>query len=220
MKIAIDGPSGAGKSTIAKILSQKTGMIYLDTGAMYRALALKTYQEGIDVSNVEGIENILHSTKIEIDNSVLPMQIYLDGENVSQKIREHHISALASAVSALKPVRIRLVEMQREIASKSDCILDGRDIGTHVLPDAELKIFLVADVTERAKRRFNELKQKGNDCDFESIKQDIITRDYNDTHREFSPLKKAEDAIEVDTTFLSIDQVVDTIIELIKRVKQ
>ncbi len=219
MKIAIDGPSGAGKSTIAKNLAAKTGMLYLDTGAMYRALALKTFLTGTDVSNVKVVENILLTTDIQIDNTVLPMKIYLDGKDVSEEIRQHHISALASAISALQPVRKRLVELQRAIAAKCDCILDGRDIGTHVLPDAEVKVFLIADVDERAKRRFTELKQKGNDCDLESIKQDIITRDYNDTHREFSPLKKAADAVEIDSTFMTIDEVTQAIFELIERKK-
>jgi len=217
MKIAIDGPSGAGKSTIAKLLSKRTGMLYLDTGAMYRALALKTYLTNTDINDLSAIKSILDTTDISIDNSVVPMKIYLDGQDVSERIREHHISALASSVSALQPVREKLVNLQRKISQKSDCILDGRDIGTHVLPDAEIKIFLVADVAERAKRRYNELIQKGADCDFEQIKRDIEQRDYNDSHRKISPLKKAEDAIEIDSTNMTIEQVVDTIISLIKK---
>ena len=220
MKVAIDGPSGAGKSTIAKLLAKKTGMLYLDTGAMYRALALKTYRTKTSIDDESAIEKILNTTQIEIDNTVVPMCIYLDGEDVSEEIREHHISALASAVSALKPVREKLVELQRYIAAKSDCILDGRDIGTHVLPDADIKVFLVASVEERAKRRYAELKAKGSDCEYETIKQDIITRDYNDMNRQFSPLRKAEDAIEIDSTFMTIDQVASEIEKLIEKVKR
>lgn len=220
MKIAIDGPSGAGKSTIAKLLAKKTGMLYLDTGAMYRALALKTYKTNTSIDDISAIEKILDSTQIEIDNSVVPMRIYLDGEDVSEAIREHHISALASAVSALKPVREKLVELQRYIAAKSDCILDGRDIGTHVLPDAEIKIFLVASVEERAKRRYEELRVKGCDCEYETIKQDIITRDYNDMNRQISPLKKADDAIEIDSTFMTVEEVASEIERLIAKEKR
>lgn len=217
MNIAIDGPAGAGKSTIAKKLAQSLNFVYLDTGAMYRAIGLKAYKLRIDYLSEEKVSPMLDNTKIEIKHNQSGSQVLLlDGVDVSTDIRQNFVSKLASDISKLKCVRLKMVELQREIAAKGNTILDGRDIGTFVLPNAEFKIFLTASVEERATRRFKELKEKSVQCDFESIKADIIDRDYNDSHREFAPLKKAEDAIEVDTTKDTIDEVVEKLLKIIK----
>lgn len=215
MIIAIDGPSGAGKSTVAKLLAARLNLAYLDTGAMYRAVGLKAYESGVSVADEDKIAQLLAKTTIDIVFEGGANIIMLDGRDVSTKIREHHISKLASDVSALKTVRLAMVELQREIASRKPCILDGRDIGTFVLPNADYKFFLTAGVDERAKRRYEELKSRGQQCDFEQLKQDIIQRDYNDSHRDFAPLKKADDAIEIDSTLLGIEQVVEKMLSII-----
>lgn len=215
MNIAIDGPAGAGKSTIAKKLSARLGFLYLDTGAMYRAVALKVLREGIDFNDEAKINSVVKNISIRIAYENGAQKIFADGEDVSEKIREHAVSSAASKVSALPCVRIKLVELQREIAKQTDTILDGRDIGTYVLPNAEFKFFLTASVDERAKRRYDELVQKGAECSLEQIKSDMAARDYNDSHREFAPLKKADDAIEVDTTHMSIEEVAEHMLNII-----
>lgn len=215
MKIAIDGPAGAGKSTIAKLLAAKLGILYLDTGAMYRAVALKALNTGVAISDDAAVEKILIDTKIDVKQENGVQHVYLDGKDVSTDIRENRVSKAASDISAVPCVRYKMVELQREIAAKCDTVLDGRDIGTFVLPNAEHKIFLTADAEERAKRRYAELKAKGSVLTFEQIKDDIIKRDYNDSHRALAPLKKADDATEVDTTSMTIDEVVAKLCEII-----
>lgn len=215
MKIAIDGPAGAGKSTISKTLSHKLGFLYLDTGAMYRAVGLKMIWENVAFSDEAKVKSVLEKTDIRISHENGVQKVFLDGKDVSSEIREHHVSKAASDVSALPCVRLKMVEMQREIAENTDVILDGRDIGTYVLPNAEFKFFLTASLEERAKRRYEELCTKGMDCDLKKIAEDIRVRDYNDSHRDFAPLRKAEDAIEIDTTSLTIKEVADKMLEII-----
>lgn len=214
--VAIDGPSGAGKSTVAKILARKTGMTYLDTGAMYRAIGLKMHRSGVRLDDTATIIDTLAKTQIEVETANGVQHVLLDGKDVSDEIRRHYVSKLASDFSAVKEVRLKLVEMQREIASSKDCILDGRDIGTFVLPDAAVKFYLTASVDVRAKRRYDELTAKGEACDLQQIKQDIKQRDYNDMHRDFAPLKKADDSIEVVTDDMTVDQVVAYMNDIIK----
>lgn len=215
MNIAIDGPAGAGKSTIAKRLAARLGFLYLDTGAMYRAVALNMLQQNIALTDEVAVQRALHKLKIDIAYNEDMQKIYLNGEDVSQKIREHLVSKAASDVSALPCVRLKLVELQRKMAAKTDSILDGRDIGTFVLPDAQVKFFLVASIEERARRRYEELKQRGTDCCLEGVRKDIEMRDYNDMHRDFAPLKKAEDAVVVDTTYMSIEAVTEHLLSII-----
>ncbi|NMA66258.1 MAG: (d)CMP kinase [Clostridiaceae bacterium] len=216
--IAIDGPSGAGKSTMAKLLSKRLGFIYLDTGAMYRALALKAIRMNIDTKDREKVIELLPSLDIKIIYKSGSQVILLDGEDVSEKIRTDQVSMGASNVSAIPEVREKLVRMQQEIASNNNVVMDGRDIGTHVLPNAQIKIFLTASVTERAKRRYNELFQKGLlTKSYEELVKEIETRDYNDSNRSVSPLRKADDAILLDTSTLSIEETVEEILKIINR---
>ena len=215
MIIAIDGPSGAGKSTVAKILAQKLNIVYLDTGAMYRAMGLKALNSGVDPSDAVEVEKLLSSTEIDVKNIDGTQRVYLDGADVSTLIREHRVSKAASDISAIPCVRFAMVELQRKIASQKDTVLDGRDIGTFVLPNADNKFFLTASADERANRRYKELIAKGEECTFEKIKQDIITRDYNDSHRALAPLKKADDAVEIDTTDMTIDEVINKLISIL-----
>lgn len=215
MNIAIDGPAGAGKSTIAKLLAAKLGILYLDTGAMYRAIGLKALNIGVDISDAVAVEKMLADTKINVGQENGVQHVYLDGNDVSTAIRENSVSKAASDISAVPCVRYKMVELQRDIASKCDTVLDGRDIGTFVLPNAEHKIFLTASAEERAKRRYAELKAKGSDLTLEQIKDDIEKRDYNDSHRVLAPLKKADDATEIDTTSMTIDEVVEEICTVI-----
>ena len=217
IQIAIDGTSGAGKSTMAKMISQKLGIMYLDTGAMYRALALKAIRNGIDTRSIDEVSALLCQLdiKIKFDNGT--QKVYLEGEDVSSKIRNDEVSMGASNVSAIPKVRQCLVELQQKIASNNSVVMDGRDIGTHVLPFAQVKIFLTASSHERAVRRYEELKQKGIlTKSLEKMEKEIETRDYNDSHRAASPLKKADDAILLDTTGLSIEQSVEKILEIIR----
>lgn len=213
LRIAIDGPSGAGKSTIAKIVAGKMGIDYIDTGAMYRAIGLKMLREGVsqDEDDTEARQEVLDRTSIDFDSGV----VTLDGEDVSGKIRTPEISIAASDYSRFPEVREKLVAIQREIGHRKSVVMDGRDIGTNVFTDAQYKFFLTATPEERAKRRVKELIEKGEDVDYEATLEDIRKRDYNDTHRKLNPLKKADDAIEVDTTDMTIDEVVDTILSAI-----
>lgn len=215
MNIAIDGPAGAGKSTIAKILAARLGILYLDTGAMYRAVGYKAIKSGVSVSDLAAVENMLKNTTVDVKVEDGVQHVYLDGEDVSGVIRTPEVSKAASDISALPPVRHAMVDLQRIIAAKQDTVLDGRDVGTFVLPNAEHKFFLTASVEERAKRRYKELVGRGENCDFEKIRKDIETRDYNDSHRALAPLKKADDAVEVDTTFMTIEEVADKLATLI-----
>ena len=216
LNIAIDGPSGAGKSTIAKEIAKRLNIIYLDTGAMYRAIGLKAVRLGIDTEDVQGVTSILDSTQIEIKYEDGVQIIYLDGEDVSTAIREHHISKAASNVSKIPAVRLKLVAMQREIAAKNNVVLDGRDITSYVLKDANNKFYLTATPEERAKRRYKELIEKGQNVDYETILADINDRDYNDTHRDFAPLTCTEDSVFIDSTELTVEQAIEKILSYIK----
>ena len=216
IKIALDGPSGSGKSTIAKKLSKELDILYLDTGAMYRATALKALKSGIAPKDEEAVSGFINNLDLEIKYENGSQQTYLDGENVSDKIREPQVSMAASDISSLKCVRLKMMEMQRKIAAKTSCVLDGRDIGSFVLPDADYKFYITAGVEVRARRRYKELTEKGFTVDFDKLKKEIEDRDYNDSHREFSPLVKAKDAIEIDTSDLDIEGVVNAVMSYIK----
>ncbi len=216
MNIAIDGPAGAGKSTIAKKLAKQLGYIYVDTGAMYRAMAYYFLQQGIDAADEEKIAVACPNVDVTIVYENNEQQVILNGENVNGVIRTEQVGNMASATSVYPVVRTKLVELQRQLAKKSDVIMDGRDIGTCVLPDAPVKIYLTASSATRAKRRFDELTEKGVTCNFDDIEKDIIDRDYRDMHRETSPLKQAEDAVLVDSSELNIDEVVQAILKICK----
>lgn len=215
--IAIDGPAGAGKSTIAKNVSNALGYIYIDTGAMYRAVAYYCKQNHINWHNEEEVISALGNIDIKITIQNNTQHIYLNNEDVSHLIRNQETASGASTVASYDKVRKQLVKLQQKLAAETSVVMDGRDIGTHVLPNAKLKIFLTASVIERATRRAKELEQNGYTVDLSEIKQEIIDRDYNDSNREFSPLRKATDAIELDTTGKSIDEVTNEILALISR---
>lgn len=218
IKIAIDGPSGAGKSTLAKRIARELGIIYLDTGAMYRAVALKAIRLGIDTRDREKVSRLMDDIDITVEYHDGTQRIYLDGEDVSEKIRTNGVSMGASNVSAFPEVREKLVALQQEIARNNPVVMDGRDIGTKVLPDAGLKIFLTATPEERARRRYNELKEKGLlDKTFEQLVAEIQERDHNDSTREHSPLRKADDAIEIDSTGKSVDELVALITDMARK---
>lgn len=211
MNIAIDGPAGAGKSTIAKRLAKKLGFVYVDTGAMYRAMAYYFLTKGIKAENEAAIAAACPSIDVTIAYENGEQQVILNGENVNGVIRAEEVGKMASAVSVYPVVRTKLVGLQRQLAAKTDVIMDGRDIGTCVLPDAQVKIYLTASAATRAKRRYDELMAKGTVCNLEEIEQDIIDRDYRDMHRETAPLTQAEDAVLVDSSEMNIDEVVDAI---------
>ncbi|MDD2534558.1 MAG: (d)CMP kinase [Eubacteriales bacterium] len=221
MAIALDGPAGAGKSTIAKRIADQLGILYLDTGAMYRAIGLKAIQQGLSPKDETAVENLLNVTQLDIRFVDGAQQVWLDGQNVSDAIRTPEASKAASDVSTLPVVRRHLVELQRDIARRQAMILDGRDIGTYVLPDAPHKIFLTASLDERAHRRLLDLQNRGNTtATLAEVKADIEYRDNQDSQRSFAPLKQAEDAVLVDTTTMTIDEVVQTIIDLIEKQKR
>ena len=211
MNIAIDGPAGAGKSTIAKRLAKKLGFIYVDTGAMYRAMAYYFLQHNIDAKDENAIAAACPDVDVTITYENGEQQVLLNGENVNGVIRNEEVGNMASSTSVYPVVRKKLVELQRQLAKSADVIMDGRDIGTCVLPDAQVKIYLTASSATRAKRRYDELTEKGVSCDLAEIEKDIIDRDYRDMHRETSPLRQAEDAVLVDSSEMNIDEVVDAI---------
>lgn len=211
MNIAIDGPAGAGKSTIAKLVAKRLGYVYVDTGAMYRAIALYLINHDIDVNHEDKVKDACSKITVEIKYENDIQNVYLNGENVSSKIRQEQVGNMASKAAAKKPVRDKLLSLQRDIAASADVIMDGRDIGTFVLPDAELKIYLTASVETRAKRRYDELVLKGEQPDIEKIEEDIKQRDYQDMHRDIAPLTQAEDAVYLDTSDMNIDEVVNFI---------
>lgn len=216
MNIAIDGPAGAGKSSIAKLVAQKLSFIYVDTGAMYRTIALYFLKNGIEPSNQELVESRCDEIDIRLAHEDGSQQIYLNGERVSEEIRKEEVGNNASVVAAYGAVRKKLVALQQQIAAASDVIMDGRDIGTVVLPDAEVKIYLTASPAVRAERRYKELTEKGIDCDLKQIEKDIIARDEQDMNREISPLRQAEDAVLVDSSDMTIEEVVERIVGLVK----
>ncbi|STO31981.1 Cytidylate kinase [Fusobacterium necrogenes] len=205
--VTVDGPAGSGKSTIAKIIAKKYGFTYLDTGAMYRMIALYALKNSIDLQDSKAIETMLKNTKLDIVGN----QFFLNGKDVSDEIRTPRVSAIVSPVSAIKEVRVKLVDLQREISKGKSVILDGRDIGTVVFPNGDVKIYLVASPEERAKRRLKEYEEKGVEADYESVLTSIKERDFIDSTRKESPLKKAEDAHEIDSSTMSIDEVVEVI---------
>ncbi len=213
--IAIDGPAGAGKSTIAKLLAKKMNYIYVDTGAMYRAMAVHFSKNGINPDDESAIDNAVKDVDINIVYSEGVQQVILNGENVTGLLRTEETGRMASKTSKYSSVRTKLVDLQRELARKTDVIMDGRDIGTVVLPDAFCKIYLTASSDARAQRRYNELVEKGEKCNYNEIKADIESRDYQDMHREISPLKQADDAVLVDTSDMNIEQVVDELTKII-----
>ncbi|MBF1322581.1 MAG: (d)CMP kinase [Mogibacterium diversum] len=214
LRIAIDGPGGAGKSTIAKLVGDKLGLEYIDTGAMYRAVGLKLNREGIKPDDLISISNVLEETSIDFVNG----KIILDGDDVSDIIRTQEISKFASIYSQIPEVRSKLVDIQRRIAAGKSVIMDGRDIGTNVLTDAELKVFLTADSMVRARRRYEELRSKGVKANLDDIHEEIKDRDYQDMNRKLNPLAQAEDAIRLDTSDMTIDEVVNTIVAMAARV--
>lgn len=211
VRVAIDGPSGAGKSTIAKAVAKELDIDYIDTGAMYRAIGYKMASQNIDAKDEAAVREMLDETDIDFQSG----DIYLDGEIVNEQIRTPEMSMMASVCSQIPAVREKLVQIQRGMAMRKSVIMDGRDIGTNVLKDAEYKIYLTASAEERADRRFKELQAKGETQSYEDVLKDIQQRDHNDMTRELNPLRKAEDAIEVDTTGMSIEQVVNRVLEII-----
>ena len=213
--VAIDGPAGAGKSTIAKLVGEKYNLMYINTGAMYRAVALKATENNLSPEKVDEICNLISTMEMHFEND----DLILNGENIQEKITMPSISSIVSGYASIPEVRSILVKLQRDMSSKFDVIMDGRDIGTVVLKDANFKFFLTATPEERAKRRFMELQERNLDCSYDQILKDIIERDYKDTHRAFDPLKKADDAIEIDSTSLDINGVVNTICEYIEKSK-
>ena len=218
MKIAIDGPAGAGKSTIARVVAKRLGLRYLDTGAMYRALTLAALERGVPCTDEEALLRVATSVDLEIvfDEETKGNRVYLDGQDVTDLIRRPEVNAYVSLVSSHKKVRDFIVALQKEIARRGCIVMDGRDIGTVVMPDADWKIFLHASVEERARRRLRELRRNGHDVDLQELAEQIRQRDHFDSTRAISPLRKAEDAVEVDTTHLNIEEVVARVLAIIK----
>ena len=208
-RIAIDGPSGAGKSTVAKLVASRLGIEYIDTGAMYRAIGLKMLRLGLKMEENDELQKMLDETDVDFEKE----RIYLDGEDVSDLIRTQEISKAASDCSAFRIVREKLVELQRAMGDRKSIIMDGRDIGTVVLKDSKQKFYLTATAEERAMRRYLELREKGTSEGYEQVLEDVIKRDYNDSHRDVSPLRQAEDAVLIDSTNMTIDEVVNFIID-------
>ena len=216
--IAIDGPAGAGKSTIAKRVAKELGFIYVDTGAMYRALALYMIREGIASDDIDNVVSACKRADVTIKHENNEQVVYLNGDNVNGLIRTEEVGKMTSAISVNAAVREKLVGLQQKLAEVTDVVMDGRDIGAVVLPNADLKIYLTASSRVRAERRYRELVAKNVECNLEEIEKDIIDRDYRDMHRELSPLKQADDAVFLDSSDMTIDEVKDKIIELYKGV--
>lgn len=213
-QIAMDGPAGAGKSTIAKLVAKKLGFVYVDTGAMYRALALFTLRSGIDVNDEEKVSDLCETAKVSISYVDGEQVVLLNDENVNGFIRTPEVGNIASAISVYGKVRAKLVRLQQELGEKENVVMDGRDIGSVVLPNAEVKIYLDADVKVRAKRRYDELIGKGMEADLSVIEKEMIERDYRDMHRDNSPLVRVPEATYIDSSYMSIDDVRDTIIDV------
>lgn len=214
--VAIDGPAGAGKSTIAKLVAKEMGFIYVDTGALYRAIALYILRQDIAAEDESSIAGIMDDIDVEIKYVEGTQQVWLNGEDVTGLIRSEDVGNMASASSVYRCVRDKLLSLQQDLAAREDVIMDGRDIGTCVLPDAQAKIYLTASVETRAKRRYQELLEKGITCDLQEIMKDISERDYRDMHRDIAPLKQAEDAVLVDSSDMTINEVVSVIIKTCK----
>ncbi len=219
MKIAIDGPAGAGKSSIAKLVAKKLSFVYVDTGAMFRTVAYYFLSQGKDPSDAEMVTEECEKISISIEYKDGAQHIFLDGMDVSTEIRQEEVGKNASVVAKNQAVRNRLLALQRQMAEKQDVIMDGRDIGTVVLPDAQVKIYLTASASVRAERRYKELVEKGETCNLKKIEEDIIARDEQDMNREIAPLKQAEDAVLVDSSYMTIEEVVDKIIEIVEKVQ-
>lgn len=217
INIALDGPSGSGKSTVAKMLSEKLDILYLDTGAMYRAAACKAMELGIDTLDEKGVSSFIGNLDLSIRYIDGAQHTFLDGKDVSERIRKPEVSMAASNISSLKCVRLKMVAMQREIAASMSCILDGRDIGSYVLPDAEYKFYVTADAKVRTARRQKELKERGFEVDFDQLLAEIEQRDFNDKNRDFAPLVQAKDAVLIDTSSLSVEEVAEKILSFIER---
>lgn len=217
MNIAIDGPAGAGKSTIAKLVSAKLGFIYVDTGAMFRAVAYNCTKNGIDKDNTDAISEASYKADISIKYVGNVQRVFLNDEDVTDHLRDEAVGNMASVVAQIPAVRSNLLDLQRKLARENDVVMDGRDIGTCVLPDAELKIYLTASSAVRAKRRYDELTAKGETPDLDVIEKDIIERDERDMNREIAPLKQAEDAVLVDSSYMTIDEVSARIISLAEK---
>ena len=216
INVAIDGPAGAGKSTIARAAAKELGFIYVDTGALYRAVGVYCLRKGITTTDADGVGSVLGEIKVELKFIDGVQHVYLNGDDVSTEIRLPEASMAASNVSAIPSVRAFLFDLQRDIASKNNCIMDGRDIGTVVLPNAKVKIFLTADPEERAMRRFKELEEKGSKVTYQEVLDDLKVRDYNDSHREIAPLKPAEDSVIVNTTGYTLEESINKIIDTLK----
>ena len=218
--VAIDGPAGAGKSTIAKMVAKKLGFTYVDTGSMYRAMALACIRAGLKASDEAEVCKVCEGLDVSLEyDENGAQQVILNGENVNAYIRTEEVGNMTSAIAVYGPVREKLVELQRKLGTKYDVIMDGRDIGTCVLKDAPVKIYLTASSRTRAERRYKELTEKGVDCNLDDIEKDIIDRDYRDMNREISPLKKAEDAILVDSSNMGIDEVVNELVRIIEEAR-
>ena len=216
INIAIDGPGGAGKSTIAKAAAKELGFIYVDTGALYRSVGLYALRNGIKTDCADEVVPVLSEITVELKFIDGSQRVYLNGEDVSEDIRTPEASMAASNVSAIQQVRDFLFDLQRDIANANNCIMDGRDIGTVVLPDAQVKIFLTASVEERAKRRYIQLTEKGQDVKYEDVLKELEERDYQDSHREIAPLKPAENSVIVDTSDINLEQSIDTVVNVIR----
>ena len=216
-KIAIDGPSGAGKSTIAKAVAKEMGIVYVDTGARYRTVGYYVRQKNVSPQDAEGVGKLLPEIKIEVKYENGVQNVYLNGENPGDKIRQPEISMYASAVSAIPAVRAFLLETQKEIARQNSVVMDGRDIGTVILPDAEVKIFMTASNEARAKRRYNELVAKGQDVKYEDVLSEMIERDHNDKNRDIAPAVPAADAIMMDNSDMSVEENVRAVLDIIKQ---
>ena len=220
INIAIDGPAGAGKSTVAKAVAKALNILYLDTGAMYRAVALKAIRQGIDPNDAERVKPMLKTTRITVKNEAGVQHTLLDGEDVSAFIRTQEVSKGASDIGVIPEVRLMLVHEQQLIAAGTDLVMEGRDIGSYVIPDSPCKFFITASSFERAKRRLKQLQESGKDegRSIEQLKQEIESRDYTDAHRAFAPLIKTEDAVIIDTTDMTIDQAVEAVIKRVQKV--
>ena len=214
--VAIDGPAGAGKSTVARAAAQKLGYIYVDTGALYRAVGVYCLRNSIVTTDVDGVGAILKDITVELKFIDGVQHVFLNGDDVSTEIRLPEASMAASNVSAIQSVRAFLFDLQRDIAAKNNCLMDGRDIGTVVLPNAQVKIFLTADPEERAMRRYKELIEKGSNVTFEEVLEDLKVRDYNDSHREIAPLKPADDSVIVNTTGMTLEESINTIVKTVE----